>query len=145
MSKLMLVFCSYVIVGTCSTLIKVKRKATPVLASAGPEDTRRLRVPVFLDTSYMKAARLSAVCTGRLYPHNMLLVIISVRGWVDSRAIVRAVGLSQCKIPMTPSGIEPATFRLVAYCLNQLRHRVPHSTFIIVTKFLIGCLTCKIC
>jgi hypothetical protein len=35
-------------------------------------------------------------------------------------------GLGQLKSTMTSSGIEPATFRLVSYCLNQLRYRVAY-------------------
>ena len=38
-------------------------------------------------------------------------------------------GLCERKIPMSPLGIEPATFRLVAKCLNYLRHQHQTSLF----------------
>jgi hypothetical protein len=60
----------------------------------------------------MKLARLSALRTGGIYPpsQEMFLMLISVRGGINPRDLVK-------------SGIETATFRPVAQCLDQLRHR----------------------
>jgi hypothetical protein len=56
------------------------------------------------------AVRLSALRAGRPLPPGRYLVLISVRGLINLRTIVRLERLGQLKTPVTSSGIEPATF-----------------------------------
>ena len=56
----------------------LRGKAVPLQAWSGPELSRNLRLPDFVTTAEV-GGRLPALRTGRLYPQEILLVLISVR------------------------------------------------------------------
>ena len=99
-------------------------KSNPITGLDRPWGFQEFEAPRFQYNRHMNVVTLSALRTGRLYPrkyswYSFLLHVESTPG---------QEGLCQWKIPITPSGIEPATFRFVAQCLNQLRHHVSHKT-----------------
>jgi hypothetical protein len=54
-----------------SAVLFINGKAVLLQAWSGPEDSRKLRFPYFM-TMHKMVVR-SALCTGRLYPQEMLL------------------------------------------------------------------------
>jgi hypothetical protein len=57
------------------------------------------------------AVRLSSLRTGHPLPTGRFLVLISVRGLVDLRTLMRLEGLGPLKNPVTSSAMESATYR----------------------------------
>jgi hypothetical protein len=67
-----------------------------------------VEAPRIFRKSHSQVARFTA-----LNPQEIFLVLISVRSWVDTKAIVRPEGVSQWRITMAPSEVKQLTFRLL--------------------------------
>jgi len=65
-------------------------KAVPLQAWSGPEGSRELWFPNFVTTAQDFSKVVSLTHRPLITPQEILLVLISVRGGVDSRAIVRS-------------------------------------------------------
>ena len=66
-------------------------KAVPLEAWSGPEVSRKLRFPDFVTTA-QDGGKVVSLTHRPSLPQEMLLVLISVRGRVDLRPIVRSEG-----------------------------------------------------
>ena len=102
----------------------LKVKAVPLQAQRGPEGSRKLRFPDFVTTLVGCQPYAPAAFTPRKYSwYSFLSGAESTPGpWCDRKDFM------SMKIPMTPVGIETATFRFVAQHLNHCATAVPGFT-----------------
>jgi len=113
-----------------SCVIKnTKGKATPLQAWTVPQGSRKLRFPDFMTTPQDSNKFVSLTHRPPLPPGNTPGTHFgySLSHPQGHSAIGRI--LYQLKIPMTPAGIETATFRFVAQYLNHCATAVPDFSF----------------
>jgi hypothetical protein len=110
-----------------------------------------LRLPHFQTFGSQMAAKLSALRAGRLLSPGIFLVFISVRGWVEPRAIVRLEELDKLKTS-TSSGTrtgdlpacsivpQPTTLPRATgiWMVDIIKYSVLHRIFRIITQELIN-------
>jgi hypothetical protein len=73
--------------------------------------------------------RLSALRIGRLYPQEIFLVLISVRGWVDPQGHSATRRIVSMKKSSDTSGIEHRDLPVCSAVPQPLCHRVPLNVF----------------
>jgi hypothetical protein len=96
--------------------IIIKGKVIPLQGYGAQRVLGRLRPPDSA-TSALEGGRLLAILTGRLCPQEYPGTHFKRLSRPRAHGIVGCHGKK--KYPVTPPGIDPGTFRLVAQCLNH--------------------------
>jgi hypothetical protein len=95
-----------------------KGKAIPATGFGSPYGCETSRFPHFIGSQLTDDGEVVSFTRRPPFtPPGRFLVLISVRGRVDSMAILRLEELRKLKNAMTSAGFEPQIFRLVAFCL----------------------------
>jgi len=102
----------------------------------------RLRPRIFLTFRHYMGGRSSAKRTGRLYPRRNPWYSLSEAESTSGHMVLS--GEPQKKSPVTPSGIDPETVRLVAQRLNHYAIPGPsllntHTNIFLDFTFAMGC------
>jgi hypothetical protein len=106
------------------------RKAIPSHAWTEPLGFRWLTLPEYLDNPHMKVVRLSPPILLSPLPQEITLVLVFVESLFDPSPMVQQEGISQWRIPVTPSWIESTAYWVLEQWLNQPHHRVSCLTLV---------------
>ena len=77
------------------------QKAIPLQPWTGFEDSRRLRLPLFMTVATWRWWGCQPYTPTAFTPQQIFLVLTSDRGWLDPRIIVRPERICRWKIPVT--------------------------------------------
>jgi hypothetical protein len=95
----------------------------PVTGFGGLSGCEVSRIPHCLDNRLITSAKMTALRAGRALPPGYLLVLISVRGWINPWPMVRLERLGKWKHLTTSSALEPETFCHITQLLNHISWR----------------------